>query len=175
MRYVLAILLIWPVFAFGQADPVMMAELRKLAWQEGPTEGRISDKATITVPKQMVFLDAQNTRRFLELNGNPPQDGNYLIAPTSLAWFAVFSFRGSGYIKDDEKIDPNALLKSLKDSDAPANEERKRLGMMPLYTEGWEVPPHYDIVTKRLEWGMRCEWRRIGSQDGGAKGSQSIA
>jgi len=29
------------------------------------------------------------------------------------------------------------------------------LGMRPLYTDGWQVTPHYDIDTKRLEWGVR--------------------
>ena len=98
---------------------------------------------------------SKNTRRFLELMGNPPRDGHYLIAPADLDWFAVFSFDPVGYVKDDEKIDADALLKSLKESDAPGNEERKRLGMAPIYTDGWHVPPHYDAGTKRLEWGMR--------------------
>jgi uncharacterized membrane-anchored protein len=70
-------------------------------------------------------------------------------------WFAVFSFDESGYVKDDEKLDASALLKSLQDSDGPGNEERKRLGMAPLHTEGWHVPPHYDTDSRRLEWGVR--------------------
>ena len=155
MRYLLQLLLIWPMLAFGQADSPRAAEFKKLAWQAGPTEGRIGDKASIQVQKGQVFLDAQNTRRFLELSGNPPQDGHYLLAPESLDWFAVFSFTGSGFVKDDEKIDADAILKSLKDSDAPSNEERKRLGMRAIYTDGWEVTPHYDSETKRLEWGTR--------------------
>ena len=97
----------------------------------------------------------KDTRRFLELMGNPPRDGHYMIAPADLDWFAVFSFDPVGYVKDDEKIDADALLKSLKESDGPGNEERKRLGMEPIYTDGWHVPPHYDTGTKRLEWGMR--------------------
>jgi uncharacterized membrane-anchored protein len=60
-----------------------------------------------------------------------------------------------GYVKDDEKIDADELLKSLKESDGPANEQRRSLGMSELYTEGWLVPPHYDMTTKRLEWGLR--------------------
>ena len=68
-----------------------------------------------------VFLDAQNTKRFLELNGNPPADRHYLIAPKSLSWFAVFFYDESGHIKDDEKIDPDDLLKTLKDSDVQGN------------------------------------------------------
>jgi len=131
------------------------SEFRKLAWQVGPTSGQIAGKATITVPKDYVFLDGANTRRFLELTGNIPHDGNYTYAPASLAWFAIFSFNPSGYVKDDEKIDPDALLKSLKDSDGPGNEERQRRGMKPIYTDGWQVPPHYDLQTKRLEWGVR--------------------
>jgi uncharacterized membrane-anchored protein len=27
--------------------------------------------------------------------------------------------------------------------------------MPPIYTEGWTVAPHYDLNTKRLEWGVR--------------------
>lgn len=47
------------------------------------------------------------------------------------------------------------MLEALKESDAQQNEERKRLGLRALYTDGWEVPPHYDTQTKRLEWGVR--------------------
>lgn len=154
-RLLLAFLLAWPVFAPAQENPTIETELRKLAWQLGPVEAKIGDKATIKVPDGYLFLDAKNTSRFLELMGNPPRDGHYLLAPKTLAWFAVFSFDASGYVKDDEKIDPDALLKSLKENDEAANEERTRLGMHKIYTDGWEVPPHYDSQTKRLEWGMR--------------------
>lgn len=132
------------------------AELAKLAWQVGPTQGKVGDQATIQVPADHVFLDAAGTRRFLELMGNPPpRRDHFALAPKSLKWFAVFSFDPVGYVKDDEKIDPDALLSTLKESDAPSNEERKRLGMGAIYTDGWQVPPHYDAETKRLEWGMR--------------------
>ena len=156
MRQVLWILFFaFPILAWGQGDPAVEAELKKLAWQLGPSEARIGEKATIKVPDGYLFLDDKNTKRFLELAGNPPRDGHYLFTPQSLEWFAVFSFDPSGYVKDDEKIDPDALLKSLKEGDAPSNEERQRLGMSKIYTDGWEVPPHYDNQTKRLEWGTR--------------------
>jgi uncharacterized membrane-anchored protein len=156
MRKVLwVVLLVFPILVWGQGDPVTEAELKKLAWQVGPSEARIGDKATIKVPDGYLFLDDKNTRRFLELMGNPPRDGHYLLAPNTLEWFAVFSFNPSGYVKDDEKIDPDELLKGLKESDGPSNEERQRLGMSKIFTDGWEVPPHYDSQTKRLEWGTR--------------------
>ena len=147
------------LFAFSaqaQRDPVaIMQELQKLGWQRGPGEGKIGPRATIKVAEGYTFLDDKNTRRFLELMGNPPRDNHYLISPANLDWFAVFSFDPVGFVKDDEKIDAEALLDSLKKGDGPGNEERKRLGMSPIYTDGWHVPPHYDSGTKRLEWGMR--------------------
>lgn len=150
------VLVVFVTAAQAQREPgQIIEELQKLAWQRAPGEGTIGAKAKIRIPEGYSFLDERNTRRFLELMGNPPRDGHYLIAPANLDWFAVFSFDPVGYVKDDEKIDAAALLESLKKSDAPGNEERKRLGMAPIYTDGWHVPPHYDSNTKRLEWGMR--------------------
>jgi len=142
--------------ADAQRDPkFVIEELGKLAWQRGPAEGTIGPKAKIQIPKGYAFLDDRNTRRFLELMGNPPRDGHYMIAPADLNWFAVFSFDAVGYVKDDEKVEPDAILESLKKGDERGNEERKRLGLEPIYTDGWHVPPHYDAGTRRLEWGMR--------------------
>ncbi|MDO8479864.1 MAG: DUF2167 domain-containing protein [Candidatus Rokubacteria bacterium] len=135
-------------------------EYRELAWQRGPTEGRIGSTATIKVPDGQAFLDGPNTRRFLELNRNPGRDNHYTLVSERSGWFAVFSFADSGYVKDDEKLDANALLKSLQDSDGPSNEERKRLGLPALHTEGWHVPPHYDAASRRLEWGVRLRGER---------------
>lgn len=164
---VLALLLLVPLLlpaaASAQGDQAtIIGELKKLSWQRGPGEGAIGAKAKIQIPQDYAFLDERNSRRFLELMGNPPRDGHYLIAPDDLAWFAVFSFDAAGYVKDDEKIDPDALLDSLKKGDARGNEERQRLGMAPIYTDGWHVPPHYDGETRRLEWGMRLRDERGG-------------
>ena len=147
------------LFAFGaqaQREPgQIIQELQKLAWQRAPGDGTIGAKAKIRIPEGYSFLDERNTRRFLELMGKPPRDNHYLIAPANLDWCAVFSFDPVGYVKDDEKIDADALLGSLKEGDGPSNEERKRLGMAPIHTDGWHVPPHYDSDSKRVEWGIR--------------------
>jgi len=152
----LLLALLLPALSHAQRDPEqVIQELQKLAWQKGPGEGAIGSKAKIQIPAGFSFLDDRNTKRFLELMGNPPRDGHWMIAPANLDWFAVFSFDAVGYVKDDEKIDASALLEALKKGDGPGNEERKRLGMAPIYVDGWHVPPHYDAATKRLEWGMR--------------------
>ena len=130
-------------------------EILGLSWQQGPAEARIGDVATIKVPDGLAFLDSAGTRRFLELNGNPPRDNRYTLSAKDFSWFAVFFFESSGYVKDDEKLDHDELLKSLQQNEKPSNDERKKLGMTPLYTDGWHVRPHYDAATKRLEWGVR--------------------
>jgi uncharacterized membrane-anchored protein len=145
-----------PASSQPSRDPQqIMREIQGLAWQKGPTEASIGGFAIIKIPNGQAFLDAPNTRRFLELNLNPPRDNHYTLSAQDFSWFAVFFFENSGYVKDDETLDPDALLKSLRESDGRANEERKRLGMPPIYTVGWRVPPHYDLETKRLEWGVQ--------------------
>jgi uncharacterized membrane-anchored protein len=130
-------------------------QMASLVWQRGPVDARIGTVASIKVAEGQAFLDGPNTRRFLELNQNPPRDNHYTLVGGDGSWFAIFYFESSGYVKDDEKLDAPALLESLKATDEPSNKERKRLGMPPLYTVGWHVPPHYDLTTKQLEWGMR--------------------
>ncbi len=125
----------------------------KLPWQAGPSEGKVGEKAMLAVPDKAKLLPEASGARFLELTGNLPQPGQTILVKGD--WWAVFSFSDVGFIKDDEKLDADALLKSLQDSDGPGNEERKRRGIPTLRTEGWAVPPHFDAASKRLEWGLR--------------------
>jgi uncharacterized membrane-anchored protein len=137
------------------AEERAWAEISKLEWQNGPSQGDIAGKATIAVPKGSVFLSSAGTRRFLELQGNLGDTTSYTFAPSDLEWFSVFGFNASGYVQDDEKIDPDALLEIMKKSNVAGNEERKKRGLETLVLEDWYVAPHYDVQTKRLEWGTR--------------------
>ena len=130
-------------------------EVNKLDWQHPGAEGRLGQHATIKVPEGFAFLGDAGAKKFLELEGNPPRDNRYILAPTKLNWFSVFVFEPIGYVKDDEKIDPDELLATLKESDKAADEERRRLGLAALHLDGWFVVPHYDEETKRLEWATK--------------------
>lgn len=143
--------------AQAQNDSAAAADnpIASLPWKDGPGQQPITDKASIELGAKQAALDAAGTKRFLELTGNLPADDHYTVIDTELNWFAVFSFDDIGYVKDDEKIDANDLLKTLKEADGPANEERQRRGLDAVYTDGWSTPPHYDSATRRLEWGLR--------------------
>jgi uncharacterized membrane-anchored protein len=130
-------------------------QIQNLGWKVGPSEGKIAGRATIAIPAKYMFLGAADTSKFLTLMRNLPRNDSYTFAPNDLNWFAIFDFEDTGYIKDDEKIDADAVLQSLKEGNARGNEERKRRGYPALTLEGWFVPPFYDTGTKRLEWATK--------------------
>jgi uncharacterized membrane-anchored protein len=136
-------------------QPSRGEQIRSLHWQAGPSQGAVAGRASIAVPQGYLFLGADDTSRFLTLLENLPSPDSYTLAPADLGWFAIFDFSDSGYIKDDEKIDPDAILETLKEGTARANAERRQRGFPTLALEGWAVPPHYDGETKRLEWATR--------------------
>jgi uncharacterized membrane-anchored protein len=78
-----------------------------------------------------------------------------LIVPNHFRWFGVFHFQDSGYVPDGEVLDPDSLLNTLKSGNRQDQQERKSRGIPLLILEGWFVEPHYDLVTKRLEWGTK--------------------
>lgn len=127
--------------------------IAELAWQVGPVEFPLGSRAKIKLPAQTAALAESESNKFLKLTGNLPTDRLNIIAGDN--WWATFEFDDAGYVKDDETIDADALLKQLKSSDGPSNEERRKMGLPELITDGWYVPPHYDTATKRLEWGLR--------------------
>jgi uncharacterized membrane-anchored protein len=131
------------------------SQIKGLNWQFAGTEGKIGSEAVLQIPKDYAFLGSIDSKRFIELQGNPPMDNHYIIAPTDLRWFAAFVFEPMGYVKDDEKIDPDDLLDTLKKSNKNDQEERKQKGLPVLVLESWFIPPHYDLQTKRLEWGTK--------------------
>jgi uncharacterized membrane-anchored protein len=143
------------VNAVAQEQSDVMTKIMALGWIHAPASAPIAGVAHFKLTNGQMALGAADTSRFLELNGNPPAENNYAVAAPQFRWFSVFGFDPSGYVKDDEKIDPDALLKTLKEQNKLQVEERKKLGLEPLVLEGWYVPPHYDPQTNRLEWGTQ--------------------
>jgi len=140
-----------------------MEKMRALDWVKGPTTVTADGNAKLTIPDQFVYLDAANTSKFLELQHNLGNGHEVMVAPRSLQWMAYLEFADEGYVKDDEKIDASALLKTLKENTEKANEQRRSRGWGELHVADWATPPVYNTTTKRLEWATILE-----SQDGRA-------
>lgn len=133
------------------------AALQELDWTPGPATVETPGKSTLLVPEGYVFLDADNTTRFLEMNQNLTDGNEVMVAPRSLDWTAYLSFADEGYVKDDEEIDAKELLEALQEGAEAGNKERARRGWSELHVVDWAVAPAYSTASKRLEWATLLE------------------
>lgn len=166
LKIVIAGLAFWTTSAaIGQSpSPEAKAytqKLNALPWIGAPASAEIADRASIHLDAGTRALDAGGTDELLKLTGNLPETNSYAVAAKSGNWFAIYSFDDIGYVKDDEKIDADALLKTLRENQEAANGDRTAKGLSPLTVVGWAVPPHYDPTTHNLEYGLT-----LGSADG---------
>jgi uncharacterized membrane-anchored protein len=155
-----ALVLALPYAAMSQEQQPSQQEQPKIAWQVGPTTGQLGDIAQIKIPKGFRFTGKAGTQQLLVLTHNVP-GGNELGAVVgddqTSSWFMIFESQDTGYVKDDEKdkLDADALLKSLKEGTEEGNDERKRRGWRPLHVTGWDRTPYYDPATHNLTWATR--------------------
>lgn len=137
----------------ANADQVRQ-ELRALHWVMGPTTVTIAGNSKLVLPDGYVYLNPEDTTKFNAINQNLSDGKEVMIAPKSLQWAAFLEFADAGYVRDTEKIDAPAVLKSLVAATDAANTERQRRGWAPLHIVGWSMEPKYNAVTKRLEWAI---------------------
>jgi len=139
------------------AEQAYYDRLEALKWVKGPATVEVPGKSKLAVPEGFVFLDQDNTTKYLELNQNLANGSEVMVAPADLHWEAYLSFTDDGYVKDDEKIDASALLKALQEGTEDSNKERRRRGWAELHIVDWAVPPAYNTENKRLEWATVLE------------------
>jgi uncharacterized membrane-anchored protein len=137
------------VNAFSAQEESPMA---KLKWQFGPKTQAIDNISTLKIPNGYGFLDKEETKKYSELAQNPSQGLDSLF--TGDNWEAYFHFEATGYVKDDETLDADELLKRYKEGTRLGNEERKKKGWATLEIDGWYLKPHYDKEKKLLEWAF---------------------
>ena len=116
----------------------------KIDWVYGPATANMDGIAEIKIPDKYRFANGDDTRKIMELYGNPPTDlEKGFLKPENREWFIVFEFDETGYIKDDEKnsLDADAILKSIKEGTAESNKWRKEKGMPDLTIVGWQKKP----------------------------------
>lgn len=125
----------------------------------GPKEVPLDGQATMQVPAGRRFVPQPHAGNMLRLMGNPGEHSNVrgLVLPEAReGWFALVSWEGGGYIKDDDARDWNAddLLKSYREGTEASNEARIKMGGTAMEIVGWAEKPAYDAGTHRLVWAM---------------------
>lgn len=160
MRSIIKLLFFFLQIIIFSSTPVSQAQenignqIAALSWVKAPNTVNITDRAKFKLSGNLQYLNESETDKFLQLNGNLPEKNSLTIMDSKESWFAIFDFTADGYVKDDEAIDADALLKNLKEGNEQGLEERKKQGIAPLYIDGWYIPPRYDNETKRLEWAI---------------------
>lgn len=149
----------------AESDPAaeMRRRFQSIAWADGPTTGILGGEAQVQVPEGCRFTGGLGTKTFLELNENPTsgdERGTILCRgpeDDSGTWFVILTYRGSGYVKDDERSEINTekLLATLRQGNKAGNEERRERGWETLELDGWQTAPYYDERTNNLTWGLR--------------------
>ncbi len=151
-----------PMALMAQAPGAAPAAGPKIQWQETPASGKLGAQAEIKLPDGYLFTGGEGTRKFLELSENIPsgeEQGMFLPKPQEgkerQSWFVIFEYKAVGYVKDEEKdkLDADALLKSMREGTDRGNEERKKRGWPTLQIVSWSKAPFYDPKTHNLTWG----------------------
>jgi uncharacterized membrane-anchored protein len=126
--------------------------------------------ATVRVPEDFRFLDAQGSRKLLvEGWGNPEgsADGVLgMLVPAGLSplsdegWGVVVSYEESGYVSDEDaaSIDYDELLAQMQAGSDEENAARAEQGFESIELVGWAEPPSYDGAAHKLYWAKELEF-----------------
>lgn len=148
-----------------EAQQEMQKKIESFGWTRSG-KGKLGSSAEIDIPQGYRFTGKSGCRKMLELTNNIPGESEIgIIAPENLNWWVLFDFEDSGYVKDTDKdkLDANAILKQLKESQEAANEVRAEKGLSKLYLDGWAIPPRYNESTHNLEWAIKVRSERGGT------------
>jgi len=149
------------------AQPKAEQQAPKIAWQVGPTTGKLGDMAEIAIPEGFAFADRDGAVKILQMTQNIPSGRELgVVVSKQGSWFMIFEYRDSGYVKDDDKLDANAILNSLKEGTEEGNAERSKHGWKPIHVAGWQRQPFYDPQTHNLTWATLV--RGDDQQEGGS-------
>jgi uncharacterized membrane-anchored protein len=131
---------------------------------QGPCKVALENaSATIELPEKYIFVKKDFAKKLLEREGyRDPGVSGIIIAVNKekKADFEVIcKFDECGYVKDDdaEKLNPDEILKSYKEGSKTQNEDRKNLGLPPIFVGGWAEKPHYEKQKHQVIWALNVK------------------
>jgi uncharacterized membrane-anchored protein len=146
------------LFLFGN---LLHAEMHPL---QGPSTGKLGDMAEIKVPEGYEFFGKDDMKEFMEKTHNlySGDELGVLYTKGETGFMALFMFEETGYIKDaeKEKLDADAMWKTMVENEKDANEERKKKGWDEMTMVKWAEAPQYNPQSQRLEWAITLEEKK---------------
>lgn len=153
----------------GPISPEARQAEKQAAWKaamaaatRGPAGIALLDQARLALPNGMAFIPKPAASRLLSAYGNRPGStlaGMVALPQEDAPWWVIINWVPDGYVKDDEaaKLDPEAILASLREAAAEGNKERVQRGFPELELLGWTQQPAYDAAAHRLTWSLRVK------------------
>lgn len=141
----------------------------KLGYQTG-TVHLSGGMASITLPKEFRFLDAEGARRLVVDgwgNSERAAEGVLgMLVPADVSpldpegWGIVITYDDDGFVNDDDaaKMNFNKLLAEMQDDAREANPAREKEGQPSVELVGWAEPPHYDAQAHKLYWAKELSF-----------------
>lgn len=139
---------------------------QRLPWQPGPKPLNLGHGVKLDLPEGFAFLAQPEAGKLMEKMGNLHNEdmlGLVVSESDSAEYLVTIDFEDQGHIKDDEELDSEELLESIREGEEAYNEERKKLGFSAIHAAGWDEKPHYDKQKHQLIWGLTVE-----AADGGS-------
>lgn len=124
----------------------------------GPKLVNLGHDAEIDLPAGMILLERAASVELMKQWGNDYASIVAVVLPPrgTATWSIVIDAADIGYISDDDadELDPDPLMKSIKDGTLEQNKERKKLGVPELFIDGWSEKPRYERLQHHLVWGI---------------------
>ncbi|MCU1279199.1 MAG: putative inner rane protein [bacterium] len=137
--------------------PPLPATEAPLRWQLGPKPLALGHEVQLDLPAGYVFLGMPDADRFLRRNGGFHNDnvlGVIVSRDETMRWYLIIRYQDAGYVQDGEKLEPDELLKALREGTEQANKERVANNFPELHVGEWTESPHYDRASHRLVWAV---------------------
>ena len=139
------------------ADPP--APKPEFAWREGPVKVDLGHELDLDLPASYGYLGMPDAKKLMEKLGNFHNEtlvGLVTGAKDDAKWLVTLRYEDAGYVKDEESIDADELLKALKEGTEEANKERVAHNFAALHVNGWAEPPRYDKAAHHLVWALNA-------------------
>jgi uncharacterized membrane-anchored protein len=148
-----------PERALSPREKKIADVMKSLVWQIGPKALTLKAGASIALPEGYHYIDAVQATRVQEAFGHIHNESlqGMIRSAGEEPWTVYIDYFDEGYVKDDEKVDADELLKSIREGQDEANTERVKQGHPALRIIGWGEAPRYERTNHHLVWGVNVK------------------
>jgi len=128
-------------------------------WKPGPEKIDLGHDLDVDLPEAYVLLGMPEAGKLLEKLGNFHNENLLAVIASkddAAEWFVTVRYEEEGFVKDDETIDADELLKAIREGTEEANKERVERGFSALHVGEWAEPPRYDKSLHHLVWALNA-------------------